>query len=83
MSTRFTSAFDDLLAKNRRELDALYQGAGPSPSRSTTPASGPRPASASGTRTPDPVSRDEALPAPRRAGGRAASRRVPGRAPPQ
>ena len=63
MSSRYTSAFDDLLAKNRRELDALYQGAGPSPSRSTTPASGPRPASASGTRTPDPVSRDEAPPA--------------------
>ena len=30
MSSRFTSAFDDLLAKNRRELDALYQGAAPS-----------------------------------------------------
>ena len=64
MSSRYTSAFDDLLAKNRRDLDALYQGAGPSPaSRSRTPASGPSPASASGTRTPEPVSRDEAPPA--------------------
>ena len=29
MSSRLTSAFDDLLEQNRRELDALYQGAGP------------------------------------------------------
>ena len=28
MSARHTSAFDDLLAKNRRELDALYEGIG-------------------------------------------------------
>ena len=28
MSSRFTSAFDDLLDKNRRELDALYEGTG-------------------------------------------------------
>ena len=63
MSSRYTSAFDDLLAKNRRDLDALYQGAGPSSSRGTAPASDPNPASASGTRAPDPVSRGEAPPA--------------------
>ena len=39
MSSRYTSAFDDLLAKNRRELDALYEGTGPS--RAGRPSSGP------------------------------------------
>ena len=38
MSSRYTSAFDDLLAKNRRELDALYEGTGPS--RAGRPSSG-------------------------------------------
>ena len=37
MSSRYTSAFDDLLDKNRRELDALYQGTAPS-TRSRAPA---------------------------------------------
>ncbi len=43
MSSRYTSAFDDLLAKNRRDLDALYQSAGPSaPSRApAAPATAP------------------------------------------
>ena len=41
MSSRYTSAFDDLLAKNRRELDALYEGTGPS--RAGRPSSGPPP----------------------------------------
>ena len=55
MSSRHTSAFDDLLAKNRRELDALYEGAGPS--RAGRPSSGPPP------REPVPA----AAPAPARA----------------
>ena len=37
MSSRFTSPFDDLLERNRRELDALYRDAGPSRT-SRTPA---------------------------------------------
>ena len=41
MSSRYTSAFDDLLAKNRRELDALYEGTGRS--RAGRPSSGPPP----------------------------------------
>ena len=41
MSSRYTSAFDDLLAKNRRELDALYEGTGPA--RAGRPSSGPPP----------------------------------------
>ena len=41
MSSRYTSAFDDLLAKNRRELDALYEGTGPS--RAGRPPSGSPP----------------------------------------
>ena len=41
MSSRFTSPFDDLLEKNRRELDALYEGTGPS--RTGRPSSGPPP----------------------------------------
>ena len=53
MSSRFTSPFDDLLEKNRRELDALYQGAGPStPSRAP---GAPEPAPASATPPPDPA----------------------------
>ena len=56
MSSRYTSAFDDLLDKNRRELDALYRGAGPSgPSRTpaapAAPEPGPAPVSAA--RPPD------------------------------
>ena len=52
MSSRYTSAFDDLLEKNRRELDALYQGAGPStPSRAPAAPAAPEPASAN--RPPD------------------------------
>ena len=55
MSSRYTSAFDDLLDKNRRELDALYQGAGPAaPSRA--PASAARP--------PDTASREADVSAP-------------------
>ena len=41
MSSRYTSPFDDLLAKNRRELDALYEGTGPS--RAARPSSGAPP----------------------------------------
>ena len=47
MSTRYTSAFDDLLAKNRRELDALYEGTGGRASSRPGPApAAPRPAPA-------------------------------------
>ena len=42
MSSRYTSAFDDLLAKNRRELDALYEGTGPSRAGRTSSGSPPR-----------------------------------------
>ena len=59
MSSRYTSAFDDLLDKNRRELDALYEstgGRGPSrpgrtPAGSTAP--GPAPAPAAPAFVPD------------------------------
>ena len=52
MSSRFTSAFDDLLAKNRRELDALYQGAAPS-GRGRAPTASPAPAPALPPSPPD------------------------------
>ncbi len=56
MSSRYTSAFDDLLAKNRRELDALYEGTGPS--RGGRPSSGspprePAPATGAPARAPE------------------------------
>ena len=54
MSSRYTSAFDDLLEKNRRELDALYQGAGPSTPRGAPAA--PEPPAASATLPPDAAS---------------------------
>ena len=47
MSSRYTSAFDDLLAKNRRELDALYEG--------TDPSRAGRPSSGSARREPAPT----------------------------
>ena len=52
MSSRYTSAFDDLLAKNRRELDALYEGTGPS--RAGRPSSGSPPREPAPT-TPAPA----------------------------
>ena len=60
MSSRFTSAFDDLLAKNRRELDALYQGAAPS-GRGRAPTASPVPGlpPAPPDRAPEPPSRAE------------------------
>ena len=42
MSSRYTSPFDDLLAKNRRELDALYEGTGPSRPGRLSSGSAPR-----------------------------------------
>ena len=73
MSSRYTSAFDELLAKNRRELDALYQGAGPSPPRraSNAPASA-EPAAASTARPPDTAPHDAGLSAPSEAAATAA-----------
>lgn len=73
MSSRFTSAFDDLLAKNRRELDALYRGAAPSdrgraPTASSVPAMPP----GSSTRAATASSREEEGPSgPGGKGGRA------------
>ena len=59
MSSRYTSAFDDLLEKNRRELDALYQGAGPStPSQPPAAPGAPQPAPASATLPPDTAAVD-------------------------
>jgi len=72
MSSRFTSAFDDLLEKNRRELDALYQGTARSVS-SRAPAAPaarePGPAQASAARPPgtdavEPVPAAPAAPPP-------------------
>ena len=60
MSSRFTSPFDDLLAKNRRDLDALYRGAAPSGrghAPTASPASGPPPGSS--VHTSEPPSRGE------------------------
>ena len=58
MSSRFTSAFDDLLDKNRRELDALYRGTGASgPSRPAAARAPAEPAPAAADRTPEPASR--------------------------
>ena len=55
MSSRYTSAFDDLLDKNRRELDALYRGAGPSaPSRAPVSPTAPEPAPTSATASVEP-----------------------------
>ena len=63
MSSRYTSAFDDLLEKNRRELDALYQGAGPSTSsRATAAPAAPEPVSAN--RPPDTTPVDPGPAAP-------------------
>ncbi len=57
MSSRYTSAFNDLLDKNRRELDALYRGAGPSPpGRAPAAPAAPEPAPASPARPPDAAS---------------------------
>ena len=53
MSSRYTSAFDDLLAKNRRELDALYEGTGPS--RAGRPSSGSPPRGPAPTTSPAPA----------------------------
>lgn len=72
MSSRYTSAFDDLLDKNRRELDALYQGTAPStPSRArVAPAARERaPAPTSSARPPgtdavEPVPAAPAAPPP-------------------
>ncbi len=60
MSSRFTSPFDDLLAKNRRDLDALYRGAAPSGrghAPTPSPVSGP-PTGSLGY-APEPPSREE------------------------
>ena len=59
MSSRYTSAFDDLLAKNRRELDALYEGTGRS--RAGRPSSGPPPRGPAAT-TPAPARAPESAP---------------------
>ena len=59
MSSRYTSAFDDLLAKNRRELDALYEGTGRS--RAGRPSSGPPPRGTAPT-TPAPARAPESAP---------------------
>ena len=48
MSSRYTSAFDDLLDKNRRELDALYEGTG----RTASTRPGRAPAAAPGSPGP-------------------------------
>ena len=68
MSSRLTSPFDDLLAKNRRDLDALYRGAAPSggghappPAASPVPGSARTPHDSSG-RAPGPPSREEKNP---------------------
>ena len=69
MSSRFTSAFDDLLAKNRRDLDALYRGAAPS-GRSRAPAASPAPGPPPdpSVRAPAPPSRGEKDPSGTRDG---------------
>ena len=59
MSSRYTSAFDDLLAKNRRELDALYEGTGRS--RAGRPSSGPPPRGPAPA-TPAPARASESAP---------------------
>ena len=83
MSSRLTSPFDDLLAKNRRELDALYQrtapsrrGHAPPPAASPVPGSAGTPHDPSG-RAPGPPSGGEKNP-PGPADGR--ERRVGGAA---
>ena len=63
MSSRYTSAFDDLLAKNRRELDALYVGTGPGPRPGRAPAA--RAAPAAPGATPDPAAQPPEPPAAR------------------
>ena len=72
MSSRFTSAFDDLLAKNRRELDALYRGAAPSgggraPTASSVPAMPP----GSSIQAADPSREEKGPSGPGGRGGRA------------
>ena len=79
MSTRFTSAFDELLEQSRRELDALYRDAAPAgpsgsappsdPPPSTAPAQGANPPDASG----DPFPARAATPAPPRSPASSAS----------
>ena len=65
MSSRFTSAFDDLLDKNRRDLDALYEGTGASRPRRTAAAPAPAgPAPAAADRAPGPASREPEPSAP-------------------
>ena len=60
MNSRFTSPFDDLLDKNRRELDALSRGADPSrASRTPAPPADPRPATAPTARAPEPAPRED------------------------
>ena len=59
MSSRYTSAFDELLDKNRRELDALYEGTGRS--RAGRPSSGPPPRGPAPA-TPAPARAPEATP---------------------
>ena len=61
MSSRYTSAFDDLLDKNRRELDALYQGTAPSTPGRVPPAPVARPPS---TDFVEPVPTAPAAPPP-------------------
>ena len=85
MSSRFTSAFDELLEQSRRELDALYRDAAPAgPSRSappsepppsTAPAQGANPSAAPG----GPFPARAALPAshPPPASSASLSRRPP------
>ena len=59
MSSRYTSAFDDLLAKNRRELDALYEGTGSA--GTGRPSRGPPPREPART-TPAPARTPEGTP---------------------
>ena len=63
MSSRFTSPFDDLLERNRRELDALYRDAGPSRT-SRTPAipTASEPARGSTSRIPEGAARRDGPP---------------------
>ena len=68
MSARFTSPFDELLERNRRELDALYRDAAPAaPSRSA-----PRPGTAGGAAGTDGAERPATADAPAPAAGAAA-----------
>ena len=68
MSSRYTSAFDDLLAKNRRELDALYEGGGTRgstrPGRTAAAPAAARPAPDAADPGPGTASRESVPPAP-------------------